>query len=859
MLIRGSGSRQVCIWERRGQSLLFGSALAALCAGAAPAAAQTYVGNDFSTGTSLLTALQSDGYKDNVAPFVILQEYNPSGPATSGAIFTSAGTVNDVSFYGGFSGGGKYDFTVYALQLDSSNAAPNEQTFTVVSDETFSGTVPNQGVHTLPTNPGVDFTVGAGDYLAFAGIGPFYPQQPNDAVGSDATYESSSKPNTFTAIAPTARQTFTVGAHGDANATYDYGPDTTSNQGRSYGIGVYYTPTPDYYLANGSLGQTNLSWSNQGGQSNWVNQSGASVSPPTSGGNVNITNRTGANASGPTVVNFDATSDPQPNSLTIDSNANGKLVELSQSANTLTSGSESIGATGPAEHLQTGGVNNVTGALTINGFGTYDLQGGALNAGSIAVQAGGIFLFDGGAATFTNFTDSGSVAAGPASTLSCSSPCAQGNEIVAGAAGSYTPSTFTQLSGSVNQVGTLSVGNSGSAQGVYNLEGGQLTATNSENVGNGGGAKFIQSGNSSNVIGSGSGVTGIGHGSGFLYVSGAAYRTVVSGFSTSIPTTYQLQGGSLSTQFEIIGAGSLVGTSTTNAPGNFEQTGGTNAAGGVPGYGGIAIGLNGTYNLSGGSLSAGYMLIYGSTNQNGLSNAGAFFISGGTVDISLLNNFGDITVNGTSAVTNVGTYNQYSGAELILQNGGVLDPTSVNVSGGSFGGDGAVVGDVKVTGGTVQAGGPLGSLHIEGAYSQTGGTITFDINPDGKGGYLESDLLFDPGDSVSITGTKIVFDFLDGANPLAFFDSGKFNLDAFFEESDGSLFSHDFNLESLFAGDTFATNTRGFGIAGFGADGGVDLVGTSAVPEPSTWAMLVAGFAGLGYAGWRRGRRAAAA
>jgi hypothetical protein len=30
--------------------------------------------------------------------------------------------------------------------------------------------------------------------------------------------------------------------------------------------------------------------------------------------------------------------------------------------------------------------------------------------------------------------------------------------------------------------------------------------------------------------------------------------------------------------------------------------------------------------------------------------------------------------------------------------------------------------------------------------------------------------------------------------------------------------------------------------------------GASAVPEPSTWAMLLLGFAGLGYAGWRRSK-----
>ena len=241
-------------------------------------------------------------------------------------------------------------------------------------------------------NLAANFTVGAGDYLAFAGIGPYYPQQPNDAVGSDATYESSSKPNTFTAIPPTTGQTFTVGAHGDPNATYDIGPDLHGNQGRSYGIGVYYTPTVPYYLNSESLGQPKLSWSDQGGQNNWVNQIGGLTSPPGPGSDVYLTNRTSAAASGSTIINFDATTDPKLSSLTINSNALSSLayqvVELSQSANTLTSGAETIGTNGTAEHLQTGGVNNVTGALTINSSGIYDLQQGAtLNASSITVNS----------------------------------------------------------------------------------------------------------------------------------------------------------------------------------------------------------------------------------------------------------------------------------------------------------------------------------------------------------------------------------------------------------------------------------------------------------------------------------------
>ena len=174
--------------ERRKESLRLGFVIV-LCAGAAPAGAQTYVGNNFASGSSLLGALLTAGSSDQYPPFVILQEYEPAGPATTGAILSSAGTVNDVTYYGG----GKYDFTVYALQLVASNAAQNELTFNVVGDETFTGDVTTKGVQNLAAN----FAVAAGDYLAFAGIGPYYPQESNDAVGSDAAYESSSEPNTL--------------------------------------------------------------------------------------------------------------------------------------------------------------------------------------------------------------------------------------------------------------------------------------------------------------------------------------------------------------------------------------------------------------------------------------------------------------------------------------------------------------------------------------------------------------------------------------------------------------------------------------------------------------------------------------
>jgi hypothetical protein len=52
-----------------------------------------------------------------------------------------------------------------------------------------------------------------------------------------------------------------------------------------------------------------------------------------------------------------------------------------------------------------------------------------------------------------------------------------------------------------------------------------------------------------------------------------------------------------------------------------------------------------------------------------------------------------------------------------------------------------------------------------------------------------------------------------------------------------------------------AVVTSDLGIALFVVNPGGSI--TAAVPEPSTWAMMLVGFAGLGYAGWRGSRKAA--
>ena len=736
--------------ERRKESLRL-AVVIVLCAGAASAGAQTYVGNNFASGSSLLAALQTDGNSDQYPPLVILQEYSPSGPATSGAIFDSTGTVNDVTFYGG----GNYDFTVYALAL--ANTTKNELTFSVVGDETFKGDATTTGVQNLAAN----FSVGAGDYLAFAGVGPWYPQEPNNAVGSDATYASSSEPQTyptsFTAIPPTTGQTFTVGAHGDAGATYEIVPDPFENQGRSYAIGVTYTPSvvsQQFFLNSASLGRTNLSWSNQNSQSNWVNSTGALTGPPQTGKDVFVTNQTGMNANGPTVMTFDAATDPNINGLTIDSNAGGQLVELAQSANTLTTGSETLGATGPAEHLQTGGVNNVTGALTVEGFGVYDLQGGALKAGTIEVNSGGSFYFDGGTANYTTFNLSGGVvASGTATWLASASASNMGTgaEVVSAPGSLTAPSapgalprvsggatfnqsgmvTFNQLgeavagSGSLNDAGALTLGLNGGV-GVYNFSGGVLNAV-SETIG-GDIASF----------GLFNQTAGLNTVSGALTVGGGSYFALSGGTSFAQSNYSELSAGSVQ----------------VDSGGSFGQSGGSAA------IGALSVANGGSYALSGGGLRGQTETVAGSFTQSGggnggglltIENGGVYDLRGGTLSINTtigaagqlvfdggaignralnaqsitLNSGGSVTSNGNELIDNSAIFTQTGGTNTTA-NLTVVSPTSTNAY-GAYDLQGGVLnaGTISVNAVNTSLVGGSGYFYFDGG---TANYTTFNLN-----------------------------------------------------------------------------------------------------------------------------------
>lgn len=230
----------------RGSLILASLALAAVATlPSAPATAQTiYVGNSLNNPDPGVPF-----EADSSPPLAILGEYNPAGPSPTSAVnFASAGNVTSVQFYGG----GSYNFTLYALALVSN--ASGQLNFRVDAAQSISGQAATTGVQTVAIS---GFAVNAGDLLAFAGIGPFYPQVANDAAGSDAAYANSvNPPNPFTATPPpavggTVFSASAVSGVGNGGTTYDYVSDYFGNQGRTYAIGVNYTPAA--YTVGGTL------------------------------------------------------------------------------------------------------------------------------------------------------------------------------------------------------------------------------------------------------------------------------------------------------------------------------------------------------------------------------------------------------------------------------------------------------------------------------------------------------------------------------------------------------------------------------------------------------------------------------
>ena len=134
-------------------------------------------------------------------------------------------------------------------------------------------------------------------------------------------------------------------------------------------------------------------------------------------------------------------------------------------------------------------------------------------------------------------------------------------------------------------------------------------------------------------------------------------------------------------------------------------------------------------------------------------------------------------------------------------------------------------------GGQGYPGGPMQSWDLGGPVSSIGGWL--DFFADGKS------ITFEGGSVGLELAASTPFYSLTGTSPpfaLSFLD---------FPDHSGT---HTYSLTNVNCGSTFG------GCPGTGA-GHTNSLTITEVPEPSTWAMMLIGFAGLGYVGYWRTRK----
>jgi len=347
---------------------------------------------------------------------------------------------------------------------------------------------------------------------------------------------------------------------------------------------------------------------------------------------------------------------------------------------------------------QSGGLHNVGGTLIVgqaaNSWGTYNIyNNGTIGVGGSAIvgqEGTGYFNQSGGTVTVVKDLNLGQAAGSTgAYNLSGDGVVNTGGNLHIGVNGTgvFTQSgdaTRVNVTGGVN----LSSNNGGTGIGTYNLEGGRLTSAYLL-VGSLGTGTFNQSGgsvivstvdnkgvlrigqNSTPVRGngtynlSGSSSTTLStqgtyvgqEGTGVFVQTGGTHTTtghLTVGFGSTSEGTYTLKNGDLQTNRSYIGH---------LGKGTFNQENGTHTVSGA-GYsnsGKLIIGAQGTYNMTGGTLSV--------TNE--IINNGLFKGAGGNITTNLFTNYGTVAPgNSPGTLTITGNYVQNATGILEIELGG---------------------------------------------------------------------------------------------------------------------------------------------------------------------------------------------
>ena len=527
-----------------------------------------------------------------------------------------------------------------------------------------------------------------------------------------------------------------------------------------------------------------------------------------------------------------------------------------------------------------GGTTITSGTVEVSAGGSFGGSAAGLGTGTVAVASGGqvtYWLSNTGSHTIANafslsggtlYTEDGTntfsgqvtLASGTSTissryedTIRLSGGLAGSGNVLftqAGGTGNWDAPTF-MLSGTGANTGTVRV--SGSTRTVTKLQVANVNALQSATLdmaaGDLGTVEFTVAGTNTYSLGGLQGARNLAFGGNSLSVGGNNQSTTYSG---------TLSGSGLLTK---------VGNGTLTLSGSNGFTGGAALNGGTLGVGSAnALGSSGTISFGGGTLQ------YSASNTTDYSGR---FSNAASQQYSIDTNGQNVTL-GSNLTSSGGSFTKLGGGNLILSGSstysgpttvsagrlsvnGSLGNTAVTVqSGAEVGGSGAIGGVVNVlAGGTLSPGNSIQSLAVAATTFSGSSTFKYEYDSTNPASLAAAaDLLVVNGNLTINSGAILTLtDLASSKQPFVNY-STNFALINYAGAWNGGLFTY--NGTELADGVWFLVGsqewqidynrTSSSGLANFTGDylTGGSFVAITAVPEPSTWAMALAGLAAGG-------------